>query len=99
MSFPRGKELVIQTTEICDFLNAAGKIIRRELRDWGKEELAGNDPHDDHVNAKVWERPRFLSYTSFFCKKYGRRMSHTMIRIIPLSIQAMFSRANIQLEH
>ena len=80
----------------CDSFGTAYKILRREVRDRGKEEL---DPYDDQVNAKVWESPRFLSYTSFYCKKYGRRMSHIMIRIIPLSIQAMFSRADNQVEH
>jgi len=33
--------------------SAAGKILRRELRDRAKEELAGRDPHDDHINAKL----------------------------------------------
>ena len=55
MSFPRGKKLIIvQTTNIYDdFFSAAGKILRRELRDRAKEELAGRDPYDDHVNAKL----------------------------------------------
>jgi hypothetical protein len=54
MSFPRGKKLVIvQTTNIYDFFSAAGKILRRELRDRAKKELAGRDPHDDYVNAKL----------------------------------------------
>ncbi|KAF8806514.1 AMP binding protein [Phlegmacium glaucopus] len=33
--------------------SAAGKILRRELRDRAKEELAGKDPHDDHISAKL----------------------------------------------
>jgi len=33
--------------------SAAGKILRRELRDRAKEELAGRDPYDDQVNAKL----------------------------------------------
>ena len=56
MSFRRGNKLVIvQTTvNICDDLfSAAGKILRRELRDRLKEELAGRDPYDDQVNAKL----------------------------------------------
>ena len=55
MSFPRGKKLVIAqtSTNICDDFSAAGKILRRELRDRAKEELAGRDPHDDYVNAKL----------------------------------------------
>jgi 4-coumarate--CoA ligase len=36
-----------------DLFSAAGKILRRELRDRAKEELAGRDPHDDHANAKL----------------------------------------------
>ena len=34
----------------CDSFGTAYKILRREVRDRGKEEL---DPHDDQVNAKV----------------------------------------------
>lgn len=33
--------------------SAAGKILRRELRDRAKNELAGKDPHDDHVSTKL----------------------------------------------
>ncbi|KIM40250.1 hypothetical protein M413DRAFT_175243 [Hebeloma cylindrosporum] len=33
--------------------SAAGKILRRELRDKAKEELAGRDPSDDNVRAKL----------------------------------------------
>ena len=55
MSFRRGKKLVIvQTSNFCDdIFSAAGKILRRELRDRAKEELAGGDPYDDHVNTKL----------------------------------------------
>ena len=56
MSFPRGKKLVIvhTTINICDDLfSASGKILRRELRDRAKEELAGKDPYDDQLNAKL----------------------------------------------
>ncbi|KDR75730.1 hypothetical protein GALMADRAFT_248391 [Galerina marginata CBS 339.88] len=33
--------------------SAAGKILRRELRDRAKEELTGRDPSDDNVKAKL----------------------------------------------
>ncbi|KAF8967926.1 AMP binding protein [Flammula alnicola] len=33
--------------------SAAGKILRRELRERAKEELAGRDPSDDNVKAKL----------------------------------------------
>ena len=33
--------------------SAAGKILRRELRYRAKEELAGRDPYDNRVNAKL----------------------------------------------
>jgi len=33
--------------------SAAGKILRRELRDQAKKELAGKDPSDDDVRAKL----------------------------------------------
>lgn len=35
-------------------LSAAGKILRRELRDLAKEELAGRDPADSTSRAKLW---------------------------------------------
>ena len=55
MLFPRGKKLVnVQSiNNLFDDFSAAGKILRRELRDQAKQELAGRDPHDDHVNAKL----------------------------------------------
>lgn len=33
--------------------SAAGKILRRELRDRAKEELAGCDPGDEDIKAKL----------------------------------------------
>ncbi|KAJ3574536.1 hypothetical protein NP233_g1706 [Leucocoprinus birnbaumii] len=36
-----------------DVKNAAGKILRRELRDRAKQELAGRDPGDEDVKAKL----------------------------------------------
>ncbi|PPQ89783.1 hypothetical protein CVT25_008160 [Psilocybe cyanescens] len=33
--------------------SAAGKILRRELRDKAKEELAGRDPSDDNIKARL----------------------------------------------
>jgi ribosomal protein S8E len=42
----------------CDFgshhtSSAAGKILRRELRERAKKELAGRDPSDDNIGAKL----------------------------------------------
>jgi len=33
--------------------SAAGKILRRDLRDRAKQELAGKDPHDDYISSKL----------------------------------------------
>jgi hypothetical protein len=35
------------------YCSAAGKILRRELRDLAKKELAGRDPADNLVKAKL----------------------------------------------
>ena len=59
---------------ICDdFFSAAGKILRRELRDRAKEELAGRDPHDDYVNAKLWESPRRYSNLELYKLLFAKR--------------------------
>lgn len=33
--------------------SAAGKILRRELRERAKRELEGQDPADQHIKAKL----------------------------------------------
>lgn len=49
--------MFVKTAKIHDNLDklfsAAGKILRRELRDRAKKELAGKDSYDDHVSAKL----------------------------------------------
>ncbi|KAF8161247.1 AMP binding protein [Crassisporium funariophilum] len=47
--FLRGGVVVIDVVP----KSAAGKILRRELRERAKEELAGRDPHDDNISAKL----------------------------------------------
>jgi len=40
-------------TDHCSSISAAGKILRRELRDRAKLELAGRDPSVDNVKSKL----------------------------------------------